>query len=135
MMNGLISRIMPAHASLVQELEYARAVDLQGLQNRIAEFQRTRFAGQTLQGKLAHLQREVRELQAAPGDSMEWADVLILLLGAAEMQGMSVADLVDAARIKMAINERRSWGPMDAEGCFGHVKGNGTNGTDGTNGH
>ncbi len=121
-MNSLVSRLMPAHASLVQELECARAVDVQGLQDRIAEFQRTRFSGQTLQGKLTHLQREVKELQASPGDSMEWADVVILLLGAAEMRGMSVADLVDAARIKMGINERRSWGPPDAEGCCSHVE-------------
>jgi hypothetical protein len=97
--------------------------ELQRLQDRIAEFQEANFPTQTLDGKLTHLVREANELRGTPEDVMEWADVLILLLGAAHKRCLTAQDLINAARIKLRINEQRQWpAEPDAEGVYHHLE-------------
>ena len=94
----------------------------QALQDRIEEFQRSRFPDQKLAGKLAHLGREVDELRANPDDPMEWADVLILFLGAAALHDLSASALLLFANHKLTICESRKWGPADADGVHHHIE-------------
>ena len=76
---------------------------------------------QTVDGKIAHLLREVTELRKSPGDIMEAADVLILLLGISALENHTIEDLVNACNAKMDINEKRQWGKPDAEGVHHHL--------------
>ena len=96
--------------------------DIQALQDRIEEFQRSRFPDQKLSGKFAHLAREVDELRANTDDPMEWADVFILFLGAAAMHDLSVTALLVFADSKLTICEKRKWGPADVDGVHHHIE-------------
>ena len=96
--------------------------ELQILQDRIAEFQRSRFPDQKLKGKLNHLVSEALELRCNPDDPMEWADVLILLLGAAAQHDLSVTALCKFAEDKLQICMARKWAPADADGVHHHVE-------------
>jgi hypothetical protein len=95
---------------------------LQALQDRIAEWQGETFPNQTLKGKLEHLVSEAMELRDSPNDETEWADVLILLLGAAAMKGMTVRELELAANVKFCLARQRQWGPANAQGFHHHVE-------------
>jgi len=68
---------------------------------------------------MAHLKREIEELDEDPTDGEEMADCFILLLNLAEMAGV---DLMSEARRKMEINRNRKWGKPDSEGVCHHVK-------------
>jgi hypothetical protein len=116
------SKLCVRRASAVKTKSIAAPEPMQALQDRIATFQRTRFPEQSLDGKLAHMVREICELRADPDDNMEWADVLILLLGAAAWHGLTIDDLLQAAQTKMGINENRQWGPADPEGIHHHIE-------------
>lgn len=102
-------------------------ISLDYLLFRIERFQTRAFPGQTLAGKLKHLVKEAGELRDNPGDPHEWADVLLLLLGALPLatvggQTPTFDDLLRFAHEKMTINEARDWHPADADGCFHHKK-------------
>jgi hypothetical protein len=95
--------------------------DLHRLMRRVTEFQYSRFPCQTLDGKLIHLVKEAVELRCCNGeDPSEFADVLLLLLGAADLKGMTLSDIIRAGHSKMDINEKREWLPADSNGCFHH---------------
>ena len=124
---------LPTHTALAQHLAAGQSApsdqshssapsdSLQSLQDRIAAWQQRTFPEQPLAGKLAHLVREARELRADPEDLQEWADVLILLLGAAAVRGLSVQDLRHVAELKFNIAQQRQWGPADSEGVHHHL--------------
>jgi hypothetical protein len=95
---------------------------LQELQDRVLAFQHERFPTQTVDSKLHHLGRELKELQDNPADLHEWADVVILLLGAAGCRGLMADDLIQSAHDKMDINEKRQWGPADSQGVCHHIE-------------
>ena len=96
--------------------------DVQALQDRIQQFQLSRFPEQNLIGKLNHCARELQELIADVDDPMEWADVFILFLGAAAMHDLSVTALLVFADSKLTICEKRKWGPADADGVHHHIE-------------
>jgi len=95
---------------------------LERLYARVDDFQRRKFPKQTLDSKLAHLQREVAELRAAPTDLTEFADCLILLLGCAAVLRITPARLLQAAQDKMDVNNLRRWGAPDHEGVRHHIE-------------
>lgn len=95
--------------------------DFQRLQDRVAAFQQDRFPAQPLEGKLAHLVREAKELHDNPSDLSEWADVVILIFGAAAQAGLDTVELGNAALAKLTICESRQWGPADSEGVHHHL--------------
>ena len=89
---------------------------------RVIEFQTRTFPNQSVDAKLAHLLREINEVRQSPKDLSEWADCLILLLGAVSAQGICTDDLFAAAHLKMDINNARKWNPPDAEGVCSHIE-------------
>ena len=95
---------------------------LQRFQSDLMDWAERQFPGQSTAGKICHLEREVQELKAAPTDTMEMADCLILLLQVAARAGVSAIELVAVAEMKLAINKHRAWGEMDAEGVVSHVE-------------
>jgi hypothetical protein len=75
------------------------------------------------EGALAHLAREVKEVQADPKSLLEYADCYILLCDAARRAGYSYEDLIAAVEAKSAINQKgRTWAPPDSEGVCTHVR-------------
>lgn len=95
-----------------------RELDL--LQYRLHRWGRETFAERAdlLGPILTHLQREVGELVADPGPE-EAADVFLLLMRVASIQGFS---LIDAALEKFEVLKRREWGEPDAEGVIEHIR-------------
>ena len=105
---------------------------MQNLMNEQFKWARETFPGQTLQGVLNHLSQEVDELkdacqkevdtEGASTSQEEWADVLLLMLTAAKMCGLSVEDLRMFASLKLSINKERKWGPLEEDGSAHHIK-------------
>ena len=93
--------------------------DLRTFQREVHQWAGRTFKTQSVPSKLDHLEDEVRELKENPTDPMEMADILLLLLGIAEMQGV---DLWEAAQQKHAINQTRTWGAPDERGVSKHVE-------------
>jgi hypothetical protein len=75
------------------------------------------------EGALAHLAREVAEIQAKPKDLIEYADAYILLCDACRRAGYEYDDLISAVEAKAAINRQRTWAAPDADGVCSHEVG------------
>lgn len=92
------------------------------LQCKIGEWGERTFPEATADTIMAHLQEEVAELgdavyrRASDETEEEAADVLLLLLHLAHRFGFS---LFDAACVKMARNENRTWAPAE-DGYWKH---------------
>lgn len=70
---------------------------------------------------LKHLLKEVQETIDEPMDEMEYADMLILLVGAFKRTGRTAQDLIDAALKKVEINKNRLWSNPDENGVCRHI--------------
>ena len=73
-------------------------------------------------GPLAHLGKEIREIEEQPFDREEWADALLLLLDASRRAGFNAAGLLLAAEYKLSVNKNRIWGEPNADGSVEHVR-------------
>lgn len=80
---------------------------------------RETFPDNTEAGILAHIKEELDELIENPSDSLEMADLVILLVQLADLHGI---DLERAVSHKNDINRRRVWLPADEEGIIRHKK-------------
>jgi len=93
----------------------------------ITSWSRSTFPNGTVEGKVAHLVREVEEFRKAyaANDSsycVEVADIFILLMGLSDLAGMRAIDLLAHVAAKMAENRDRKWNPPDHEGVTEHVR-------------
>ena len=73
-------------------------------------------------GPLAHLAKEIKEVEAQPMDREEWADMFLLLLDAARRAGFNATGLLLAAEYKLSINKNRVWGEPNPDGSVEHVR-------------
>lgn len=94
---------------------------------KITKWQRNTFKKSNPYTKIAHLKEEIDELlydiEFDPKEKrLEFADCIILLMGAAESDGMSYEDICDAIDEKMAINYTRKWGEPKENGVVNHIK-------------
>ena len=71
---------------------------------------------------IAHLQREVLELAEHPESDEEYADALMLTVGAWMRRGKTPNELLDAVRRKLEINKAREWGKPDEDGVVEHIR-------------
>ncbi len=90
-------------------------------QEQQGEWAAETFKNQTVDGKLAHLIKEVGELRDDPTDILEFADCLMLLLDAARLQGITATDILINAWYKLGINKQREWGQPNADGSVEHI--------------
>ena len=93
--------------------------DFQELQHQIKVWADQTFAKGTLQGRINHIKRELKEIEDNPSNPEEYADVLIILCHMAASNGV---DLYEATVKKFAIVQTRVWGEPDAEGVIEHVR-------------
>jgi hypothetical protein len=89
---------------------------------RVVAFQQAQFPDQTLEGLLAHVGDELKEVIAAPRDKKEWADLFILFLAALFRADINTDDLVKEAHAKMDVNVKRKWAPADERGVYHHTE-------------
>lgn len=71
--------------------------------------QKTFGPGRRTGGVLAHIRKELAEIEADPTDVEEWIDVAGLALDGACRAGHAPTEVVDAWRAKIAKNRARSW--------------------------
>lgn len=86
---------------------------------KIVNWQRTVFVDATPESAAEHLYREVNELIQDPYDGQEMADIIFLVLQAADSAGV---DLAEELSRKFAINSSRTWLPPDAQGVVEHFR-------------
>jgi hypothetical protein len=98
--------------------------DLQRLQREAGRWADEVFGqNRTPDGEIAHLLKEVeKELTTDPHDINEYADCLLLLLGAARNAGHAADDVVDAAWEKLEVNRHRDWAEPGPDGVVEHVR-------------
>lgn len=115
---------MSAHAQIpaLARRRISRS-QLQRLQDRIHAWHLKTFPGQPAVAKLKHLVKEITtELIPDIKARAEWADVFILFLCAAAMEGLTADDLIQAAHHKMDINVMRKWSKPDKDGVIEHIR-------------
>lgn len=102
------------------------------LLERVTKWQDATFGQATPLSKLAHLRKELVELEVEIGSDLsfgaeeEYADCFLLLYGSAIKYGMTWDTINLAISRKMDKNEKRKWGKPDAEGVVEHTE-EGTN--------
>ena len=70
---------------------------------------RTFGPGARTAGVVDHIRRELREIEAAPGDLSEWVDVVLLALDGAWRAGHAPESIASALVATQARNEARTW--------------------------
>lgn len=65
--------------------------------------------GQRAKGVVAHIKKELAEIEEDPSDIKEWVDVIVLAIDGATRQGHSGDELVVAYHAKMRENREREW--------------------------
>lgn len=99
---------------LIAHIERARAFS-----------ERTFGPGARTAGVIAHIRKELAEIEAAPDDLSEWIDVVILALDGAWRAGYSAEQIVEALAGKQSKNEARKWPDWrtaPADGPIEHVR-------------
>ncbi|WP_249173281.1 dATP/dGTP pyrophosphohydrolase domain-containing protein [Burkholderia dolosa] len=86
------------------------AFDILAHLQRQREFsERTFGPGARTAGICDHIRKELKEIEANPGDLTEWIDVVILALDGAWRAGGSPQQIIDAIVAKQTKNEGRTW--------------------------
>lgn len=84
--------------------------DLIGHILRQREFSRRTFGpGTRTAGVIAHIRKELAEIESNPGDIFEWVDVILLAIDGAWRAGHSPEAIARAIIIKQERNEGRNW--------------------------
>ncbi|KKN27333.1 hypothetical protein LCGC14_0865580, partial [marine sediment metagenome] len=94
----------------------------QQFQEEQGEWANVTFEGQNVHGKLAHLKKEIGELQDDPADLMEYADCFMLLLDAARKVNITADQILEAAWRKLEINKNREWEKPNNDGSVEHIR-------------
>lgn len=78
--------------------------------HRQREFsERTFGPGARTAGVCDHIRKELVEIEAAPNDPSEWADVILLALDGAWRAGFTPEEIAAAIEAKQTKNEGRKW--------------------------
>ena len=79
------------------------------LNRQIAWSGRTFGPGPRPKGVVAHIRKELAEIEAAPGDLYEWIDVVILAFDGAWRAGFTAEQVAAALEDKLVRNMARKW--------------------------
>lgn len=86
------------------------AYDLVAHMRRQIDFSIRAFGpGERSQGVIDHIRKELKEIEAAPGEVEEWIDVVTLALDGAWRAGFTAEQVAAALAAKLAKNEQRTW--------------------------
>ena len=84
-------------------------IDIEYIYRQMAFSQKTFGPGTRTKGIIAHIRKELDELEENPTDVYEWADVIILALDGAWRTGHRPNAILNALIHKQEINETRTW--------------------------
>lgn len=77
---------------------------------RHINWSRTTFGDRnTSAGVIAHLRKELIEVEEAPSDLEEWIDLIILAIDGAQLEGYDATDIIAALLAKQHKNTQRIW--------------------------
>lgn len=79
------------------------------LERQLAFSLRTFGPGQRTAGVLAHLRKELAEVEETPDDLVEWVDLMMLSFDGALRRGFTPEQICKTLTTKLAINEGRRW--------------------------
>lgn len=96
-------------AEAIERLYAAETIDAAHLQRQREWSEATFGPGARVGGVLAHIRKELTEIEDDPTDVTEWIDVVILALDGAWRSGASPQQIIDALKAKQARNEARTW--------------------------
>jgi hypothetical protein len=65
--------------------------------------------GKRTAGVLAHIRKELGEIESNPDDLMEWVDVILLAMDGAWRRGATSEQIACALLVKLEANEKRQW--------------------------
>jgi hypothetical protein len=65
--------------------------------------------GQRTAGTIAHIRKELIEIEADPTDPKEWIDVLLLAINGLMRIGLTPSQIIDGIRSKHIVNQARDW--------------------------
>lgn len=71
--------------------------------------QRTFGTHTDTEGNCKHIEKELVEVRANPGDVFEWVDIAMLAVDGALRNGFTPEQIIDAYANKVAINLTREW--------------------------
>ena len=78
--------------------------------HRQKQFSENTFGpGTRTAGLCDHMRKELKEIEADPGDLMEWVDMTMLALDGAWRAGYTPEQIAEALSAKLAKNEQRQW--------------------------
>lgn len=95
-------------------------MELETLRIKIKRWSEKEFGSQRLRGIIAHLRREVRELENNPRNLEEFADCQMLLMDALTQAGYNMDELKGAVDCKLEINKKRNWKEPNEDGSVEH---------------
>jgi len=98
---------------------------VQHLYRQRAFSEKTFGPGARTAGVCDHIRKELSEVEAAPDDVTEWADVILLAFDGAWRAGFSPEQIAGALGAKQTKNERRTWPDwrtVDQSKAIEHVK-------------
>lgn len=101
-------------------VEFNEVSLLTNFQEQVAAWSSATFPLSNNKNRAAHVLEEAHELVAVPDDPYEAADIMLLLLHHAQVNGY---DLLTATKKKFEIIKKRQWLPPDENGIVRHVKG------------
>lgn len=79
------------------------------LKKQIAWSRKTFGPGRRTVGICKHIESELKEIQANPGDLFEWLDVVILALDGAWRAGFTSEEIIEGLKKKQTVNFRRKY--------------------------
>lgn len=100
-------------------MDHKKSLSVEDLQHEIKTWADSVFPGRTAHGALCKLMlEEIPEFALAPHDPGEYADLVILILDIATLNGIDVATAVEA---KMEKNRKRTWRLDQDTGLMHHT--------------
>ncbi|MGX9960670.1 dATP/dGTP pyrophosphohydrolase domain-containing protein [Xanthomonas euvesicatoria] len=101
-------------------------VDLVSLLKRQREWSVATFGPGDLTASLVdHIEEELDEVEQAPGDATEWADIVLLALDGMMRTGLSAEEAVQVITRKFHTNTQRQWPDwrtVDRTKAIGHIQ-------------
>lgn len=84
-------------------------IDADHIARQKAWSEKTFGPGKRTKGVIDHIKKELREIEADPGDIYEWIDILILGFDGAWRAGWEPQQIIDALINKQNVNIARTW--------------------------
>jgi hypothetical protein len=92
------------------------------VQEEVGAWQDVTFIHGSVGSKLHHMVDEIEEARKAPGDLLEWADIMMLFMGASRLAGFTMDEILTGVKAKLIINKKREWGEPDERGVVKHKR-------------